>query len=465
MKYKKIIIIAIIVTVIATPVVSFASMTYDINTFDSIMQFILSSTVRDVTEEQLIKGALKGMFQAVDPYSEYFTKEELKEFNEETSGQYSGVGIIISESDGYIVVTSVMNGGPADKAGIKKGDRIVSVDGTNVAGMKRDKVSDLLKGDEGTTVRVGIMREGSNGVTLVDIIRGQIRLNPIIYSVKNGIGYIKIFQFTEYTEENLEPALDYMRKNGIKSIVLDLRGNPGGIIPETIDVAQHFVPKGPIVKIIYKNAPPDVYYSNLEKPEFNLAVLIDKDTASAAEILAGAIQDTGAGIVIGSQSYGKGSVQIVMPLEDGSGFKLTMAKYATPKDRIIDGVGIIPDVKLSNSEPVVPDLSNLAPLREGEAVSRGSINLQVFALQQRLKLLGYDVGELDGVFGQATERALKEFQTRNGLKATGTLDEYTYINLVDAMDRLAHPEVRDIVLETAIQMLKNKEDKGMIQSQ
>jgi Peptidase family S41./Putative peptidoglycan binding domain. len=230
-------------------------------------------------------------------------------------------------------------------------------------------------------------------------------------------------------------------------------------------VAQHFVPKGPIVKIIYKNAPPDVYYSNLEKPEFNLAVLIDKDTASAAEILAGAIQDTGAGIVIGSQSYGKGSVQIVMPLEDGSGFKLTMAKYATPKDRIIDGVGIIPDVKLSNSEPVVPDLSNLAPLREGEAVSRGSINLQVFALQQRLKLLGYDVGELDGVFGQATERALKEFQTRNGLKATGTLDEYTYINLVDAMDRLAHPEVRDIVLETAIQMLKNKEDKGMIQSQ
>ncbi|TZE82887.1 S41 family peptidase [Calorimonas adulescens] len=465
MKYKKIIIIAIIVTVIATPVVSFASMTYDINTFDSIMQFILSSTVRDVTEEQLIKGALKGMFQAVDPYSEYFTKEELKEFNEETSGQYSGVGIIISESDGYIVVTSVMNGGPADKAGIKKGDRIVSVDGTNVAGMKRDKVSDLLKGDEGTTVRVGIMREGSNGVTLVDIIRGQIRLNPIIYSVKNGVGYIKIFQFTEYTEENLEPALDYMRKNGIKSIVLDLRGNPGGIIPETIDVAQHFVPKGPIVKIIYKNAPPDVYYSNLEKPEFNLAVLIDKDTASAAEILAGAIQDTGAGIVIGSQSYGKGSVQIVMPLEDGSGFKLTMAKYATPKDRIIDGVGIIPDVKLSNSEPVVPDLSNLAPLREGEAVSRGSINLQVFALQQRLKLLGYDVGELDGVFGQATERALKEFQTRNGLKATGTLDEYTYINLVDAMDRLAHPEVRDIVLETAIQMLKNKEDKGMIQSQ
>lgn len=465
MKYKKIIIIAIIVTVIATPVVSFASVTYDINTFDSIMQFILSSTVRDVTEEQLIKGALKGMFQAVDPYSEYFTKEELKEFNEETSGQYSGVGIIISESDGYIVVTSVMNGGPADKAGIKKGDRIVSVDGTNVAGMRRDKVSDLLRGDEGTTVRVGIMREGSDGVTLVDIIRGQIKLNPIIYSVKNGVGYIKIFQFTEYTEENLEPALDYMRKNGIKSIVLDLRGNPGGIIPETIDVAQHFVPKGPIVKIIYKNAPPDVYYSNLEKPEFNLAVLIDKDTASAAEILAGAIQDTGAGIVIGSQSYGKGSVQIVMPLEDGSGFKLTMAKYATPKDRIIDGVGIIPDVKLSNSEPVVPDLSNLAPLREGEAVSRGSINLQVFALQQRLKLLGYDVGELDGVFGQATERALKEFQTRNGLKATGTLDEYTYINLVDAMDRLAHPEVRDIVLETAIQMLKNKEDKGMIQSQ
>jgi Peptidase family S41./PDZ domain (Also known as DHR or GLGF). len=227
LKYKKIIIIAIIVTVIATPVVSFASVIYDINTFDSIMQFILSSTVRDVTEEQLIKGALKGMFQAVDPYSEYFTKEELKEFNEETSGQYSGVGIIISESDGYIVVTSVMNGGPADKAGIKKGDRIVSVDGTNVAGMRRDKVSDLLRGDEGTTVRVGIMREGSDGVTLVDIIRGQIKLNPIIYSVKNGVGYIKIFQFTEYTEENLEPALDYMRKNGIKSIVLDLRGNPG----------------------------------------------------------------------------------------------------------------------------------------------------------------------------------------------------------------------------------------------
>ncbi|MDI6600353.1 MAG: S41 family peptidase [Thermoanaerobacteraceae bacterium] len=457
MKYKKIIILTILMVFLIAPVMVYAGMTYDVNMFSSVLQFILSSTVRDVTEEQLIKGALKGMFQAVDPYSEYFTKEELKEFNEDTSGQYSGVGLIISEEDGYIKVVSVIEGGPADVAGIRKGDRIVSVDGNNAYGLAQDKVSALLRGEEGTTVRIGVMRDGIDGITLIDVTRGQIKLNPVRYSIKNGIGYIKIIQFTEYTEENLQPALDYMRKNGIKSIVLDLRGNPGGILPETIDVAQHFVPKGPVVKILYKNSPPDVYNSNLEKPEFSLAVLIDGNTASAAEILAGAVQDTGAGIIIGSQSYGKGSVQTIIPLSDGSGFKLTMARYATPKDRIIDGIGITPDVKLTNNEPKVPDLSNLAPLKKDIIVRRGSINLQVFAIQQRLKLLGYNVGELDGVFGQATETALKDFQKKHGLKPTGIFDAYTYLNLIDAMDKLAHPEIRDIVLETAVQMLKNKE--------
>lgn len=457
MKYKKIIIITIILAVLTAPIAVLAGVTYNAGMLDSVIQFILSSTVRDVTEEQLVKGALKGMFQAVDPYSEYFTEEEMKEFNEETSGEYSGIGLVISGGDGCVEVVSVLEGGPSDAAGIEKGDRIVSVDGIDVSGLAQEEVSELLRGDAGTVVRVGIVREGSDSVSLVDVIRGQIKLNPVKYSVKNGIGYIRIIQFTEYTEENLQPALVYMRDNGIRSIVLDLRGNPGGVIPETIEVAQHFVPKGPIVKIQYKNSPPDTYYSNLERPEFDLAVLIDENTASAAEILAGALQDTGAGIIIGSQSYGKGSVQTLVPLDDGSGFKLTVAKYATPKGRIIDGTGITPDVKLTNSEVNIPDLSNLAPLKKDIVVRRGSVNLQVFAVQQRLELLGFGVGEPDGVFGEITETALKEFQKRHGLAPTGIFDAYTYLNMIDAMDRLEHPESRDIVMETAIQMLKNKE--------
>lgn len=457
LKYRKIIVITILLAILTTPVIAFAAVTYDAGMLDSVLQFIMSSTIRDVTEEQLVKGALKGIFQAVDPYSQYFTPEEMNAFNEETSGEYNGVGLVISENDGHIEVVSVIGGGPADVAGIKKGDVIVSVDGSDVNGLAQEEVSKLLRGEKGTSVRVGIMREGLDSVSLADVIRGQIKLNPIKYSVKNGIGYIRIIQFTEYTEENLKPALDYMKENGIRSIVLDLRGNPGGVIPETIEVAQHFVPKGPIVKIQYKNSPPDVYYSNLEKPEFDLAVLIDGNTASAAEILAGALQDTGAGIIMGSQSYGKGSVQTLVPLDDGSGFKLTVAKYATPNGRFIDGVGITPDVILSNNEPVIPDLSNLAPLKRDIMVKRGSINLQVFAIQQRLKLLGYSVGEPDGVFGQATETALKEFQKRHGLAPTGIFDVYAYLNMIDAMDKLEHPESRDIVLETAIQMMKNKE--------
>ncbi len=438
------------------PVCAFAETDYHADMLDYVLQFIMSSTVRNVTEDQLVKGALKGMFQAVDPYSEYFTPEEIKEFEEQTSGGYDGVGISVSDSGGYKEVSAVLKGGPADVAGIKAGDRIISVDGTDIGGLAGDKVSALLRGDKGTTVRIGIMRGGTDEVSLVDVIRGEIRLNPIRYSVKDGIGYIRIIQFTEYTEENLEPVLDFMRQNGIKSLVLDLRGNPGGLIPETIEVAQHFVPKGPIVKIQYKNSPPDIYNSNLEKPEFNLAVLIDENTASAAEILAGAIQDTGAGIIIGSQSYGKGSVQTLVPLEDGSGFKLTVAKYATPNGRFIDGIGIIPDIKLANDTPAVPDLSNLAPLRN-TAVKRDSANLQVFAVQQRLKLLGYTAYEPDGTFGRDTETALKQFQKRHGLSQTGVFDGYTYLNMADAMDKLAHPQPKDVVLETAIQMLKNKE--------
>ena len=456
MRYKRIISFVVLAAMFIVPGSVCAEMTYDSDMIDYVMQFIMSSTVRNVTEDKLIKGALKGMFHAVDPYSDYFTSAEIEEFEEQTSGGYNGVGLGISLIDGHMTVTAAEPGGPADVAGIKAGDVIISVDGKDVSGLAAGEVLNLLKGESGSSVRIGIKRKQTGNVSFTDVVRGEIKLNPIKYSVENGIGCIKIIQFTDSTEENLIPALDFMRGKGIKSVVLDLRGNPGGLIPETIDVAQHFVPKGPIVEIHYKNAPPDIYESDLEKPEFNLAVIIDGDTASAAEILAGAIQDTGVGIIIGGKSYGKGSVQALVPLEDGSGFKITVAKYATPKGRFIDGIGIIPDVALANNSVAAADLTNLAPIKKNLVVKRGSVNLQVFAIQQRLKLLGYSKYKPNGTFGKDTERDLKHFQTRHGLPSTGIFDNYTYINMSSDMGRLANPQPKDMVLGTAIQLLKDK---------
>lgn len=419
-----------------------------------IMKFIEDYYPYDVTKDELTVAAVKGMLRSLDPYSDYFTPEEMAQFEQQTSGTYTGIGIQIEQKDNYISVVSVFKDSPADKAGIKVGDKIVGIDGKGVSGMTLDQVAGLLRGNEGTKVKLAIQRAGSNSLLTFELIRSKIKINPVAYKVIDGIGYIRLDEFNENAGEFMGKAIGDLKTQGIKSVVLDLRDNPGGLLTSAVDVARYFVPRGKIVTIAYKSEEPDVYYSYLDNVPFKLAVLVNGNTASAAEILAGAIQDRKAGVLIGTRTFGKGIVQSVVPLDDGSAIKMTIARYLTPADRDINDRGISPDIEVPDPVVKAPlDTSNLAPF-EYSALKVGDKKLAVYALEQRLKVLGFYDGSLSDNFTLNTLKALNKYQKSKGLKMTNTLDKATYDAINKDIDKLKNPTFVDSQLEFAIKYLK-----------
>lgn len=322
---------------------------YDLNYFLNIKALLEENYFYEPTEEQLIEGAIQGLFQNLDENSQYYTIEEFQSLLENVSGDFVGIGVYIKEENGSIIVTSPIEGSPAYKAGIKSGDKLVSVDGKNIKGMNIQEVVDLIKGKVGTTVKIGINRNQKN--IIFNIERTMIRKNPIEYKIlKDNIGYIKIGQFNQNTYDNLAPILRKFDKEKITNIIIDLRNNPGGLLSEVIKVSKQFIPEGPIVHIRYRGDVEETYYSTLKKPKYKLAVLINENSASASEIFAGAVQDTKIGTILGVTSYGKGTVQQIVPLPLGDGMKLTIAEYFTPNKRSINKKGIKPDIIVVNKK-------------------------------------------------------------------------------------------------------------------
>ena len=322
---------------------------YDLNYFLNIKALLEENYFYEPTEEQLIEGAIQGLFQNLDENSQYYTIEEFQSLLEDVSGDFVGIGVYIKEENGSIIVISPIEGSPAYKAGIKSGDKLVSVDGKNIKGMNIQEVVDLIKGKVGTTVKIGINRNQKN--IIFNIKRTMIRKNPIESKIlKDNIGYIKIGQFNQNTYNNLAPILRKFDKEKITNIIIDLRNNPGGLLSEVIKVSKQFIPEGPIVHIRYRGDVEETYYSTLKKPKYKLAVLINENSASASEIFAGAVQDTKIGTILGVTSYGKGTVQQIVPLPLGDGMKLTIAEYFTPNKRSINKKGIKPDIIVVNKK-------------------------------------------------------------------------------------------------------------------
>ena len=344
-----------------------------------------------------------------DPYSEYFTPTEFKEFNESTSGNFGGIGVEIVLKDKYTTVVSIIEGSPAEKAGIRPGDKIIEIDGNNVTGLSSTEVSKRLKGDKGKKVSIGVLREGENQIKRFEIERDIIKVNPIESIVLGqGIGYIKIRQFNENTVENLDKTLNIFKESGVVGIVLDLRNNPGGFLDQAIEATARFVPKGPIVNIVSKNGNIQNYDSDLENSPFALVVLVNKGSASASEIFAGAVKDRNAGILVGEKTFGKGLVQRTLSLGALGGIKLTIAHYTTPNGTNINNTGITPDVviEMDKTNP----MSDLVPLNNAKILSYGDIGLDVLGIQQRLQYLDLFKTQPDGVFGPRTEQAVKHYK-------------------------------------------------------
>ncbi len=315
----------------------------------NMLKYIRANYAYEVTEDQLIEGAMKGLFLHLDDYSNYYTEEEFEELNGAVTGEFGGIGLHITEKNGYITVMTPIIGTPGFKAGIEPEDIIISVNDIDIKGFTSNKAADLMRGEPGTEVKLGIVREGETKVLYFDIIREMIIVNPVEYEIlKSKIGYIKIKEFNNHTLENILIALNEFNINKVEKIIFDLRNNPGGSLNEVINVLRFLVPRGPLVHIKYSDGEVKSYYSYNDDEIFKIAVLVNKGSASASEIFAGAIQDRGIGTIIGTTTFGKGTVQSIIPLINGGAMKLTTAEYLTANENPVNKIGIKPDIEVEN---------------------------------------------------------------------------------------------------------------------
>lgn len=331
----------------------------DLNTMKSfekligLKEYIKDNYVEGAEDGKLIEGAIKGMFESLnDPYSVYMTKEEFKNFNESTKGTYGGIGIIVTLSeDGYVTVVAPIEDTPGERAGIKTNDKIVKVDDKDVIGVELESAVSLMKGKKGTKVTLTVLRENVKEPLVFDIKREEIILKTIKGKMlENQIGYIRITMFDEDTGKEFKKSLEELKAKNMKGLVIDLRQNPGGFITQCIEVADELLDKGLVVYTEDKNKVREDYESKDGKVNVPYVLLVDEGSASASEILSGAVKDRKTGILIGTKTFGKGLVQSIDQLKDGSGIKLTTQKYYTPNGISINKIGIQPDIEVKLME-------------------------------------------------------------------------------------------------------------------
>jgi carboxyl-terminal processing protease len=318
------------------------------------MRFIESQYVQEVDERKLIDGAISGMVRSLgDPHSIYLDPKLYSLMKAETSGSFGGIGVYMGFKDNSVFVLGVIPESPGDKVGLMAGDSILSVDTQPISEIEPGEVALKIRGEVGTNVELLIHREGVEDKTYT-ITRDIIKVQTVVGKMINDReGYIRISSFSENTGKEFKTLLNDLEKQGMKGLILDLRQNPGGVITSCVEVAQEIVPAGTIVSVIRRDGEKEIYTSNLQQAKFPIVVLIDKNSASASELLSGALQDTKAALIVGQKSYGKGSVQTVIPMFQDDGLKLTIAKYYTPLGRSIDGTGVAPDVEVELETPFI----------------------------------------------------------------------------------------------------------------
>jgi carboxyl-terminal processing protease len=325
--------------------------------FSEVMEKVRKDYVdgQNLTYQDLVYGALKGMIDKLDPHSEFLDPERYKELQSDTEGQFGGLGIIVSMKDKFLTVVAPVEDTPGANAGILSGDRIIKIDGTNTQDLSLEDAVKNLRGEPGSDVTITIMRPATDEVKDYKLTRAIINVDMVkdINGKKefplgpNKIGYVRLVQFGEKTSDDLETALEKLKAQGMQALVLDLRWNPGGLLDQAVAVCQKFLPRGTPIVSTEGRLSTEKYFAKGHGDEIShmpMVVLVNLGSASAAEIVSGCLQDLHRGIVLGEKTFGKGSVQSIIPLEDGSALRLTTAKYYTPSHKVIHEVGITPNV-------------------------------------------------------------------------------------------------------------------------
>lgn len=376
-----------------SPVRAAVDKTYDqLKMLVDVMGLIEDNYVEERQSKDLINGAIRGMVKTLDPFSQFMEPDVYKEMKTETEGQFGGLGIRISIKNDWLTVVTPLPGTPAYRAGILPDDRIVKIEGESTANITVEDAVKKLRGNPGTKVSISIAREGAKDLIDYTLTREVIKIETIRYKMlENGIGYIKLIEFSATSEKDLSAALESLKKQGMKSLVFDLRNNPGGLLDTAVDVCKEFIGDNKII-VYTQGRKPDTrrdYYAKSKAPygDLPLILLVNRGSASGSEIVAGAVQDLKRGLLIGTTTFGKGSVQSVLPLSDGYGLRLTTAKYYTPSGRSIHrnektGVGgVTPDIIIE----VTPETEGKLYAQSEEVFAQGKEPESMVKKQDRIE--------------------------------------------------------------------------------
>lgn len=336
---------------------------------EEVRKTITDNYYVEVDQDKLVQGAIDGMLASLDdPYTFYYTVDDMADQQESSTGEYKGVGMSVQMNDkGYITIVRVFAGSPAEKAGVLPGDTLVAIDGQRLAikTMKDlDEAVSRIRGEGNTDVVLTIQR--GDAETDYTVTRGDVTINYVEYEMIGEIGYIHIYEFEQSTAADFEKGVQFFQDNGAKGIVIDLRNNPGGLLDSVVKIADKLLPKGRIIYTEDRAGNVSSYYSDADYWDIPLVVMINGQSASASEILAASIQDYDRGTLVGTTSFGKGIVQLLMTFDDGAGMQYTESRYFTPSGRSIHGVGVDPDVTVEMAETYDPAIKKPDPENDNQ---------------------------------------------------------------------------------------------------
>ena len=345
-----------------------ATETYEeLKTFSKVLTQVQKSYVDETKVKDLVQGAIRGMLSTLDPHSAYMTADMYKEMQVETKGEFGGVGIQIGVKENRLAVIAPIEGTPAHRAGVKAGDFITKVNDETTKDLTLMDAVQKMRGPKGSKVNLTIQREGTPEPLQFTLVRDTIKIESVKSKVLDNIGYVRLTQFQESTGRDLSKVLKQFKEQKLQSTILDLRNNPGGLLTSAVEVSEQFLPGGKLV--VYtkgRESKKDEWLSKGkdQMDDSPMIILVNEGSASASEIVAGALQDYGRAVIVGTTSFGKGSVQTILPLGDGSGLRLTTAKYYTPKGRSIQSTGITPDIVVKAQPPTT--VAKIGETKPGE---------------------------------------------------------------------------------------------------
>jgi carboxyl-terminal processing protease len=424
----------------------------ELSKLSSVYKLLEQRYVEATDRDELTEGALDGMVQALeDPYSEYLNKDEIASFSEHINSTFTGIGAEVALQDGNVVVVSPIKNSPAERAGVMSGDIILSVNGDSLQGLDLTKAVEKIRGPKGTQAKLKVQRKSAAQAMDIIVVRDDISLETVEGKLLEGkLGLIEIRQFAVNTGERFAEELKKLEGQGMKGLIIDVRNNPGGVVQAVQAIAETFVPEGgTIMHLEYRDGKREKTTSKGEGKPYPVVVLINEGSASASEILGAAIQESAGGKLIGKTTFGKGLVQSTIPLNDGSGVKLTIAKWLTPDGDTIHESGIKPDIEIDPNR-----LFDVVAITKEKELVYDMAGDEVKNLQVMLEGLGLQPGRTDGYFSQETKTAVMAFQKAHDLPSNGIVGEATAAKMEEVViQKLLDPE-NDVQMHQAIIQLQ-----------